>query len=67
MENRLNLQEFVTRSRKLCLADTSIKGGGCPMRALFKILNAIQSFLSFEKVSNPPGPCHKSKVNAMRK
>ena len=42
MENRLNLQEFVTRSRKLCLADTGIKGGGCPMRALFKILNALQ-------------------------
>ena len=28
MENRLNVQEVVTRSRKLCLADTSIKGGG---------------------------------------
>lgn len=67
MENRLNVQEFVTRSRKLCLADTGNKGGGCPMRALFMIWNAIHHIYLLIKVSNPPEPCHKSKVNAMRK
>ena len=56
MENRLNVQEFVTRSRKLCLADTGIKGGGCPMRALFKILNAIHHFYLLKKLATLLSP-----------